>query len=60
MIGRGIGSSTAYGYDGASRLTSLAHTFPANTSFNQSFTYSWNPAGQIVSRTGSNDTYAFS
>ncbi|MGQ0559166.1 MAG: RHS repeat-associated core domain-containing protein, partial [Sphingosinicella sp.] len=41
-------------------LTSLAHTFPANTSFNQSFTYSWNPAGQIVSRTGSNDTYAFS
>ncbi|MGQ0558860.1 MAG: RHS repeat domain-containing protein [Sphingosinicella sp.] len=57
---RGIGSSTAYGYDGASRLTSLAHSFPANTSFNQSFTYSWNPAGQIVSRTGSNDTYAFS
>jgi RHS repeat-associated protein len=55
-LARVNGITTSYGYDAASNLTSLAH---AGSSNNQSFTYAYNPAGQISSRTASNDAYAF-
>jgi len=51
-------SSTAYGYDAAGRLTSLTHDL-AGTSGNQAIGLSYNPASQIVGRTGSNDAYAW-
>jgi hypothetical protein len=49
---------TSYGYDAIGRLTSLGNDL-AGTSYDQSFTFSYNPAGQIVSRSGSNDNYAW-
>ena len=56
---RGNGTTTSYGYDAASRLTSLSQDL-AGTSANQSLTFaSYNPAGQIGSRTASNDAYAW-
>jgi RHS repeat-associated protein len=57
-IARANGTSTSYGYDGAGRLSSLSHDF-AGTAHDVTFTYGYNPAGQIVSRTGSNDAYTF-
>jgi len=51
-------SSTAYGYDAAGRLTSLTHDL-AGTSGDQAIGLSYNPASQIVGRTGSNDSYAW-
>ena len=53
---RGDGVSTSYGYDSGSDLTSLAHSGSSN---NQSFTFGYNPAGQIISRTAANDAYAW-
>ena len=46
--------STGYSYDGLSRLTSLSHDL-AGTANDQALTFAYNPASQIVSRTGSND-----
>jgi RHS repeat-associated protein len=57
-IARANGTSTSYGYDGAGRLSSLSHDF-AGTAHDVTFTYGYNPAGQIVSRTASNDLYSF-
>jgi len=51
-------STTSYGYDAVGRLTSLSHDL-VGTSYDQSFTFTYNPAGQIVSRSGSNDSYAW-
>jgi len=53
----GASVATSYGYDGASRLTSLEHTFPA-TSNNQSYGFTYNAAGEILTRTSSNAAYA--
>jgi RHS repeat-associated protein len=55
-ITRSDGVSTAYGYDAISRLTSLAHSGSSN---DQSYTLTYNPANQILSRTASNDNYAW-
>ena len=44
---RGNSVVTRYGYDGASRLTSLAHDYPSAQDVSQ--TLSYNPAGQILS-----------
>jgi RHS repeat-associated protein len=55
---RGNGAATTYGYDPASRLASLAHDF-AGTAQDVTFTYAYNPASQIVTRTASNDLYAY-
>ena len=52
------GTVTSYSYDGAGRLASLAHDF-AGTAHDVTFTYAYNPAGQIVGRTSSNDLYGF-
>lgn len=53
------GVATSYGYDPVSRLSSLTHDL-ANTA--QDVTYgftSYNPANQVVTRTVSNDGYAW-
>jgi RHS repeat-associated protein len=51
------GASTSYTYDPVERLSSLTHDL-AGTSADQGLTFSYNPASQIISRAGSNDSYA--
>jgi RHS repeat-associated protein len=46
-----------YGYDSASRLSSLGYNL-AGTAADQSLGFAYNPALQIVSRTSANDAYA--
>lgn len=58
-ITRGNGVTSAYGYDGASRLTSLSHDV-AGTAADVTFGYAYNPASQIVSKTVSNNAYVYS
>ena len=55
---RGNGVESSYGYDPVSRLSSLEHDL-ASSSSDQTFGFSYNPVGQIVSRTGTNDAYAW-
>ena len=55
---RANGTVTSYGYDAASRLTSLGQDL-AGTSQDLSLAFAYSPAGQIASRTSSNDAYAF-
>lgn len=57
-ITRGNGVTTTYGYDAVSRLTSLSHDL-AGTAFDQTYTYAYNPAGQVVSQSSSNPAYAY-
>ncbi|MEQ1731512.1 MAG: RHS repeat-associated core domain-containing protein, partial [Vicinamibacterales bacterium] len=54
----GAGVATSYGYDGASRLTSLAHDFAGSTD-DQSYGFTYNAAGEILTRTSSNSAYAY-
>ena len=49
---------TASGYDSAGRLHSLTHNL-TGTSGDQVIGLSYNPASQIVTRSGSNDGYAW-
>jgi YD repeat-containing protein len=51
------GAATSYGYDTASRLSSLGHSL-AGTSADQSLGFTYNAASQIVSRSASNDAFA--
>ena len=51
-------SHTGYGYDGLSRLTSQNQRF-AGGSGNLNAGFGYNPAGQMVSRTRDNDSFAF-
>lgn len=55
---RGNGVVTSYGYDAVSRLASLSHDL-AGTANDVASTFTYNPAGQIVSRALSNDSYAW-
>lgn len=55
---RGNGASTSYGYDAASRLSSLADDL-SGTSADQTSSFSYNSAFDIVSRTRSNNSYAW-
>jgi len=55
---RGNGAVTGYGYDPASRLAGLTQD-AAGTAHDLSLTFSYNPAGQIVGTTRSNDAYAY-
>ena len=57
--GNANGSTTSWGYDGASRLTSLTHDL-AGTDRDLQLGFTYNPAGQIVTRTMSNSAYAYS
>jgi RHS repeat-associated protein len=50
-------SSASYGYDPVGRLQSLGHDL-AGTASDQMLTFAYNPAGQVVARTSSNDSYA--
>lgn len=52
------GPSTTYGYDGASRLSSLTHSF-TTTAYNVASAIAYNPANQVISRTPTNSLYAF-
>ena len=52
------GAFTNYGYDSASRLQSMAHDL-GGTGSDQTFGFTYNPASQIVTRSGSNDSYAW-
>ncbi|WP_269514065.1 RHS repeat domain-containing protein [Brevundimonas subvibrioides] len=56
--GANWGSPTSYGYDGASRLTSLIHD-PAGTAQDITTGFAYNPASQVVSRNQSNTAYRF-
>jgi RHS repeat-associated protein len=50
--------TTSYAYDNASRLQSLAHDL-SGTPSDHTLTFSYSPASQIISKTASNDTYAW-
>lgn len=58
-IARGNGASTTYGFDAASRLTSLAHD-PAGTAYDQTWTFTFNPAGQIMLASATNAAWNWS
>jgi YD repeat-containing protein len=49
---------SSFGYDSAGRPSSLSHDL-TGTSADQSIGLTYNPAGQILSRSGSNDAYAW-
>lgn len=49
-------ATTTYSYDSANRLTALNQN-PSGTSFDQSWTYSWNPASQVLTRGSTNTAY---
>jgi RHS repeat-associated protein len=49
-------NKSSYGYDHSSRLTSLAHNFGGNGN-DVTFAMSYNPAGQIVTRSGAHNAY---
>lgn len=55
---RGKGTTTGYSYDGTSRLAQLTQNLSA-TAADQTVGMSYNPAGQISTRTSSNDAYAW-
>ncbi|HEX8644636.1 MAG TPA: RHS repeat-associated core domain-containing protein [Allosphingosinicella sp.] len=57
-ISRGNGASTGYAFDASSRLSSLSHDF-AGTTRDLMLGFSYNPAGQLVSATRSNDSYSW-
>jgi RHS repeat-associated protein len=60
-LGSGTGALpyTAYGYDPAGRLDALTHDL-AGAAADQGLGFGYNPAGQIVARSSSNDSYASS
>jgi RHS repeat-associated protein len=54
----GWGIYSSYGYDAVSRLNSIANVF-TSSGYNANQTFAYNPASQIVTKTQSNDAYAF-
>ncbi len=54
----GNGAVTDYQYDAASRLWKLTHD-PAGTGHDNIVTLTYNPAGQIVGRSATNNSYAW-
>ncbi len=52
------GTASSFGYDPAGRLESLNHNL-AGTSADQLIGLGYNPASQVVTRSGSNDAYAW-
>lgn len=53
---RGNGASTTYSYDSADRLTGLTHDVTGTTN-DQTWAFGYNPASQLISRSGSNSLY---
>jgi RHS repeat-associated protein len=56
--GRANGATTNWGYDSAGRLTSLSQDL-AGTANDVALSFTYNPAGQITTRTMSNTAYAY-
>ncbi|MFN4042272.1 MAG: RHS repeat-associated core domain-containing protein [Brevundimonas sp.] len=56
-ITRANGANTTYAYDAAGRLSGLTHD-AAGTAQDLTLGFTYNPAGQIMSRTASNSAYA--
>ena len=54
----GNGTSSAYAYDVVSRLNTLSHQL-SGTSADLSVGFTYNPAGQIATRSSSNDSYSW-
>jgi RHS repeat-associated protein len=54
----GAGAASAYGYDAHARLTGLAHD-ASGTANDLSLGFGYNPAGQITTRTASNNAYIY-
>jgi RHS repeat-associated protein len=57
-MNRGNGANTGYAYDGIGRLTTLAQD-PTGTAQDVALGLAYNPAGQIVSRSVSNNSYVY-
>ncbi|WP_080572831.1 RHS repeat domain-containing protein [Sphingobium yanoikuyae] len=57
-LNRVSNAPTSYGYDGASRLTSMTQNL-AGSGNDLTLSYSYNPAGQLKQKTQSNDLYAW-
>jgi RHS repeat-associated protein len=55
----GSGASTAYGYDSADQLVSLSQAFPGAANDNQSYSYGYNPAGQVFSTSSPSGPFAW-
>lgn len=53
------GAKSSWTYDSAGRLSQLKHDLK-DTAHDLTLTFGYNPAGQIVSRTASNDIYSYS
>lgn len=54
----GWGAPTSFGYDGVDQLTGLTHDL-AGSNGDVTSGFGYNPAGQITSRSRTNDAYAF-
>lgn len=52
------GVNTAYSYETSGRVSSVANTL-ANSGYNNTWTFGYNPASQITQTTRSNNTYAW-
>jgi len=59
QVVRGGLRTSIYTYGSDQRLASISHTGSTNGTYDVTFGYSYNPAGQIASRTTSNDLYVF-
>lgn len=57
LLSRGNSTTTAYGYDGASRLETLTHDL-AGTASDQNYTFSFTPGSQVRTRDTTNSTYS--
>jgi RHS repeat-associated protein len=56
---RGDGSQVGYAYDPLWRRSLLGHDIAGGTAYDNSVTFTYNPAGQITRRLQSNTSYAF-
>lgn len=54
-----VTDSSSYSFDGIDRLTSRTTNFPIGFGPYLTFDYGYNPASQLITRTRSNDLYAF-
>jgi RHS repeat-associated protein len=59
FMSRGNGANTDFNYDAASRLDQLVHDLTGGTTYDLNLTFDHNPAGQITSRTSSNDYFVW-
>jgi RHS repeat-associated protein len=58
-VSRTNGVSTTYGYNGLSQMTSLAHDL-AGSAWDQTWTFTYGPSGQVANRASANDAYRWS